>query len=131
MTSHTASRARPGPPPAELDVLVVGAGFAGLYALHRLRELGHRVHAVEAAGGVGGVWYWNRYPGARCDIESVDYCYSFSPELIREWDWTERYPSQPEILRYIDHVADRFGLREAITFDTRVTALSFGEDADA
>ncbi|WP_412518078.1 flavin-containing monooxygenase [Actinomadura madurae] len=131
MTSHTASRARPGPPPAELDVLVVGAGFAGLYALHRLRELGHRVHAVEAAGGVGGVWYWNRYPGARCDIESVDYCYSFSPELIREWDWTERYPSQPEILRYIDHVADRFGLREAITFDTRVTALSFDEDADA
>ncbi|WP_433474226.1 flavin-containing monooxygenase [Spirillospora sp. CA-142024] len=131
MTSQTEPRTRPGPPPAELDVLVVGAGFAGLYALHRLRELGHRVHAVEAAGDVGGVWYWNRYPGARCDIESVDYCYSFSDELVQEWDWTERYPSQPEILRYVNHVADRFGLRAAITFRTRVTALAFDEAADA
>ncbi|MEU6037908.1 NAD(P)/FAD-dependent oxidoreductase [Actinomadura sp. NPDC047616] len=127
MSTPTASNERPGPPPGELDVLVVGAGFAGLYALYRLRELGHRVHAVEAAGDVGGVWYWNRYPGARCDIESVDYCYSFSDELVQEWNWTERYPSQPEILRYIDHVADRFDLRRDITFRTRVTALTFDE----
>ena len=131
MTSQTEPPARGGPLPDELDVLVVGAGFAGLYALHRLRTLGHRVHAVEAAGDVGGVWYWNRYPGARCDIESVDYCYSFSDDLVQEWDWTERYPSQPEILRYINHVADRFGLREHITFDTRVTALSFDENTAA
>ncbi|MEW2354433.1 NAD(P)/FAD-dependent oxidoreductase [Spirillospora sp. NPDC029432] len=121
---------RPGPPPQELDVLVVGAGFAGLYALHRLRGAGHRVHVVEAAGDVGGVWYWNRYPGARCDIESVDYCYSFSGELVQEWDWTERYPAQPEILRYINHVADRFDLRRDITFGTRVTALAFDEGTD-
>ncbi|GAA4142119.1 NAD(P)/FAD-dependent oxidoreductase [Actinomadura keratinilytica] len=131
MSTPTASHERPGPPPGELDVLVVGAGFAGLYALYRLRALGHRVHAVEAAGDVGGVWYWNRYPGARCDIESVDYCYSFSDELIQEWDWTERYPSQPEILRYINHVADRFDLRRDITFRTRVTALTFDEEAGA
>ncbi|WP_192764586.1 flavin-containing monooxygenase [Actinomadura algeriensis] len=121
---------RPAPPPGDLDVLVVGAGFAGLYALYRLRETGHRVHAVEAAGGVGGVWYWNRYPGARCDIESVDYCYSFSDELVKEWDWTERYPAQPEILAYLNHVADRFALRRDITFDTRITALTFDEAAD-
>ena len=117
-------------PPAELDVLVVGAGFAGLYAVYRLRELGRRVHAVEAASGVGGVWFWNRYPGARCDIESVDYCYSFSDELVQDWNWTERYPAQPEILRYLDHVADRFDLRRDITLDTRVEALTFDEDTD-
>lgn len=120
----------PQSPPRELDVLVVGAGFAGLYATYRLRELGRRVHAVEAANGVGGVWHWNRYPGARCDIESVDYCYSFSDELVRDWDWTERYPAQPEILRYLNHVADRFDLRRDITFDTRVDTLTFDEDTD-
>ncbi|GAA3742309.1 cyclohexanone monooxygenase/phenylacetone monooxygenase [Spinactinospora alkalitolerans] len=117
-------------PPREVDVLVVGAGFSGLYALHRLREAERAVHLVEAADDVGGVWYWNRYPGARCDIESVDYCYSFSDELIQEWDWTERYPAQPEILRYINHVVDRFGLRDGITFGTRVTAAAFDEEAD-
>jgi cation diffusion facilitator CzcD-associated flavoprotein CzcO len=114
-------------PPAEVDVLVVGAGFAGLYALHRLRELGRRVHGVERAPDVGGVWYWNRYPGARCDIESVDYCYSFSNEVVQEWTWTERYPSQPEILRYINFVVDRFDLRDAITFGTTVTALAYDD----
>lgn len=117
-------------PPRELDVLVVGAGFAGLYATYRLRELGQRVHAVEAANGVGGVWHWNRYPGARCDIESVDYCYSFSAELVQDWDWTERYPAQPEILRYLNHVADRFDLRRDITLDTRVDSMIFDENTD-
>lgn len=116
-------------PPVDVDVLVVGSGFAGLYALHRLRELGHRVHAIEAAEDVGGVWYWNRYPGARCDIESVDYCYSFSDELVQEWDWTERYPAQPEILRYINHVADRFDLRPHISFVTRLTSASYDDTA--
>ena len=85
----------------ELDVIVVGAGFAGLYALHRLRGMGVRARVLEAADGVGGTWYWNRYPGARCDVESLDYQYSFSDELLREWQWTERYPAQEEILRYL------------------------------
>ena len=95
----------------ELDVIVVGAGFGGLYALHRLRGMGLRARVLEAADGVGGTWYWNRYPGARCDVESLDYSYSFSDELLREWQWTERYPAQEEILRYLQHVADRFDLR--------------------
>ncbi len=115
-------------PPRAVDVLVVGAGFSGLYALHRLREMGVAVHVIDAGAEVGGVWYGNRYPGARCDIESVDYCYSFSPELVQQWDWTERYPAQPEILRYITHVADRFDLRSGITFDTRVTSAVWDED---
>ena len=96
----------------ELDVIVVGAGFGGLYALHRLRGMGLRARVLEAADGVGGTWYWNRYPGARCDVESLDYQYSFSDELLREWQWTERYPAQEEILRYLRHVAD--SLRSAI-----------------
>jgi cation diffusion facilitator CzcD-associated flavoprotein CzcO len=115
-------------PPAELDVLVIGAGFSGLYALHRLRTLGHTVHVIEADSEVGGVWYRNRYPGARCDIESVDYCYSFSEEIVQDWDWSERYPSQPEILRYLQFVADRFDLRSGISFDTRVVSLRWSED---
>src|SRR5689334_7060882 len=90
----------------DLDVVVVGAGFSGLYLLHRLRGLGLRARAYERGGGVGGTWYWNRYPGARCDVESIDYAYAFSPELLREWVWTERYAAQPEILRYLEHVAD-------------------------
>jgi cation diffusion facilitator CzcD-associated flavoprotein CzcO len=118
-------------PPTELDVLVVGAGFAGLYALHRLRERGRVVHLVERAPDVGGVWYWNRYPGARCDIESVDYCYSFSREIVEEWSWTERYPAQPEILRYINFVADRLDLRSSITFDTSVASLTWDEAGTA
>ena len=95
------------------DAVVVGAGFSGLYLIKRLRDAGFSVCAVEAAPGVGGTWYWNAYPGARCDVESFDYCYSFSRELEEEWDWSERYPSQGELLRYLNHVADRFDLRAA------------------
>src|SRR4029453_9692753 len=94
---------------------------------HRLRGLGLSVLVYEAGSGVGGTWYWNRYPGARCDVESLEYSYSFSPELEQEWDWSERYAPQPEILRYINHVADRFDLRRDIQFDTRVTAAAFDE----
>jgi cyclohexanone monooxygenase len=110
--------------------IVVGAGFAGLYMLHRLRGLGLSVRVLEAASGVGGTWYWNRYPGARCDVESVEYSYQFSPELQQEWEWSERYAAQPELLRYADHVADRFDLRRHIAFDTRVTAATFDDAAN-
>src|SRR5581483_1660963 len=92
----------------DLEAIVVGAGFAGLYMLQRLRDAGFTVRLYEAAPSVGGTWYWNRYPGARCDVESMEYSYSFSPELAAEWEWTERYPTQPEILSYLNHVADRF-----------------------
>ncbi len=110
----------------ELDVLVIGAGFAGLYQLLCLRDrLGLSVRVLEAAGGVGGTWYWNRYPGARCDSESHSYCYSFSKELLEEWTWSERYPEQPEIMRYLNHVADRFDLKRDIQFNTRVTAARY------
>ena len=111
----------------DVDVVVVGAGFAGLYLLHRLRALGFSAHAFEAGSDVGGTWYWNRYPGARCDAESLAYSYSFSPELEQEWEWTERYAGQPEILRYLNHVADRFDLRRDISLRTRVTAATFDE----
>ena len=111
----------------DVDAVVVGAGLAGLYMLYRLRELGLRTRVFEAGSDVGGVWYWNRYPGARCDIESLDYSYSFSDELQQEWCWSERYAAQPEILRYINHVADRFDLRRDITFDTRVMAAHYDE----
>jgi len=110
-----------------LDVAVVGAGFAGLYALHHLRGLGLSVRLFEAGSGVGGTWFWNRYPGARCDVESVDYSYSFSKELEQEWTWTERYAAQPEILEYLNHVADRFDLRRDIRFDTRIERACFDE----
>jgi cation diffusion facilitator CzcD-associated flavoprotein CzcO len=113
----------------EVDVVIVGAGFAGLYAHHRLRELGLTLQGYEAAADVGGTWWWNRYPGARCDVESMDYCYSFSPELEQEWTWSERYATQPEILRYVNHVADRFDLRRDIQFETRVTAAAWDEQA--
>ena len=118
------------PPPAtDFDAVIVGAGFGGLYMLHKLREAGFTARVFEAGDGVGGTWYWNRYPGARCDIESVDYSYSFSPELEQEWQWTERYPRQPEILAYLNHVADRFDLRRDIQLNTRVTAAHFDEAA--
>jgi cation diffusion facilitator CzcD-associated flavoprotein CzcO len=113
----------------EVDAVVVGAGFAGLYAHHRLRQLGLSLQGFESAADVGGTWWWNRYPGARCDVESMDYCYSFSPELEQEWTWTERYAPQPEILRYANHVADRFDLRRDIRFETRVTAATWDEAA--
>ena len=113
--------------PADVDAVVVGAGFAGLYAHHRLRGLGLTVRGFEAAADVGGTWWWNRYPGARCDVESMDYCYSFSPEVEQEWTWSERYATQPEILRYLNFVADRFDLRRDIQFDTRVTAATWDE----
>jgi len=112
----------------EVDVVVVGAGFAGLYALHKLRGLGWTVHGFEAGGGVGGTWYWNRYPGARCDVESIEYSYSFDEDLEQEWEWTERYAGQPEILRYLEHVADRFDLRPLISFDTRVASATFDDE---
>ena len=111
------------------DALVIGAGFAGLYAIHRLRELGLRVHAVEAAENVGGTWLFNRYPGARCDIESIEYSYSFSEAIEQEWEWTETMPAQPEIEAYLNFVADRLDLRRDITFGTTVEAMTFDEDA--
>jgi cation diffusion facilitator CzcD-associated flavoprotein CzcO len=115
----------------ELDALVIGAGFAGLYQLYCLRDrLGLSVQALEAGGGVGGTWYWNRYPGARCDSESHVYWYTFSPELMREWEWSERYPGQAEILRYLNFVADNFDLRRDILFNTRVVAASYDEEAN-
>ena len=109
------------------DVVVVGAGFAGMYMLHRLRGLGMTARVYEQGSGVGGTWYWNRYPGARCDVESMQYSYSFSEELQQEWDWSERYAPQPEILAYANHVADRFDLRPDIQFDTRVERAEFDE----
>jgi cyclohexanone monooxygenase len=112
-----------------VDAVIVGAGFAGLYMLHRLRGLGLSARVFEAGGGIGGTWYWNRYPGARCDVESMDYSYSFCDELQQEWRWTERYASQPEILRYVEHIADRFDLRRDIQLETRVTAARFDERA--
>ena len=109
------------------DVVVVGAGFAGMYMLHRLRGLGLSVRVYEQGGDVGGTWYWNRYPGARCDVESMQYSYSFSDELQQEWDWSERYAPQPEILKYANHVADRFDLRSDIQLNTRVDRAAFDE----
>ena len=107
-------------PTGRYDAIVVGAGFAGLYMLYRLHRLGLKARVFEAGDGIGGTWYWNRYPGARCDVESMQYSYSFSEELQQEWQWSERYPRQDEILRYINHVADRFSLRADITLKTRV-----------
>jgi cyclohexanone monooxygenase len=110
-----------------LDAVIVGAGFAGMYMLHRLRRLGFAARVIEAAGGVGGTWYWNRYPGARCDVESVQYSYQFDDALQQEWEWSERYAAQPEILCYANHVADRFDLRRDIQFNTRVMSAAFDE----
>lgn len=110
-----------------VDVVVVGAGFGGLYALHKFRDQGRSVRVFEAAPEVGGTWYFNRYPGARCDVESLDYCYSFSDELQQEWTWTEKYATQAEILEYIKWVADKLELRSGITFDTRVVSAVFDE----
>jgi len=111
----------------EVDVLIVGAGFGGMYMLHKVRELGLSAQVFEAGDGVGGTWYWNRYPGARCDVESLEYSYSFDAELQQEWKWSERYTSQPEILEYANHVADRFDLRRDIEFSTRVEHTHWNE----
>jgi cation diffusion facilitator CzcD-associated flavoprotein CzcO len=108
-----------------VDALVVGAGLSGLYMLHRFRGLGLDAVVLEAGDDIGGTWYWNRYPGARCDVESMEYSYSFSPELEQEWDWSEKYPTQPEILRYVHHVADRFGLHDGVRLGTRVASAHF------
>ena len=115
--------------PEHFDVIIIGAGFAGLHMLHRVRGMGLSARVYEAAADVGGVWYWNRYPGARCDVESLQYSYSFSSELEQEWEWTEKYAAQPEILRYTQHVAERFDLRRDISFNTRVQAATFDEQA--
>ena len=111
------------------DAVIVGAGFAGMYMLHRLRGMGLTARVYEAGNGVGGTWYWNRYPGARCDIMSMQYSYSFSEELDQEWNWSEKYSPQADILEYANHVADRFDLRQDIQFETRVTAATFDETA--
>jgi cyclohexanone monooxygenase len=113
----------------EFDVVIVGAGIAGMQMLHRVRELGLTARVFEAGTDVGGTWYWNRYPGARCDVESLEYSYQFSAELQQEWEWTERFSPQPEILGYLNHVADRFDLRRDIQFSTRVERLTYDEDA--
>ncbi len=109
------------------DAVIIGAGFAGLYMLHKLRKLGLRCRVFEAGDGVGGAWYWNRYPGARCDSESYFYCFSFSDEILQEWTWSEKFPAQPEIERYLNFVADRLDLRRDIQFNARVTAASYDE----
>jgi cation diffusion facilitator CzcD-associated flavoprotein CzcO len=116
-----------GTPTDRVDAVVVGAGFAGMYMLHRFRGLGVTTRVFEAGGDVGGTWYWNRYPGARCDVASINYSYSFDPELEQEWNWSERYSPQPEILEYAQHVADRYDLRRDIQFNTRVEAATFDE----
>ncbi len=111
----------------DVDVVIVGAGVAGLYLLHRMREAGFTARVLEAGNGIGGTWYWNRYPGARCDVESVDYSYSWDAELDDQWEWSEKYATQPEILRYLEHVADKHDLRRGIEFSTRVDAASWDD----
>ena len=127
---QSVSGERKSAPQQSYDVVVVGAGFGGMYMLHRLRGLGLTARVYEQGDGVGGTWYWNRYPGARCDVESMQYSYSFSDELQQEWDWSERYAPQPEILKYANHVADRFDLRRDIQFSTRVECAAFDEAID-
>lgn len=114
----------------DLDAVIVGAGFSGLYMLIRLREMGLKCAVIEKGDDVGGTWYWNRYPGARCDIDSVDYCYSFSPKLLKEWRWTERFATQPEILRYLEFVAETFDLKKDIRFSNTVLSADFDEESD-
>jgi cyclohexanone monooxygenase len=117
--------ARGSDPDVDVDAVVVGAGFAGMYMLHRLRRSRLSVLGFEVGTDVGGTWYWNRYPGARCDVESFEYSYSFDEDLEQEWNWSHKYASQPEILEYASHVADRFDLRSSIRFETRVISAHF------
>ena len=112
---------------AQLDAVVIGGGFSGIYMLHKLREAGLETRVFEAGSGVGGTWFWNRYPGARCDIQSMEYSYQFSAELAQEWEWSERYATQPEILRYIDHVVERFDLMKDIQLNTRISRTDYVE----
>jgi cation diffusion facilitator CzcD-associated flavoprotein CzcO/acetyl esterase/lipase len=127
-TAQTVQSNQTEPRSSSVDVVVVGAGFAGLYLLHRLRKLGQSVRVLEAGGGLGGTWYWNRYPGARCDVQSVDYSYSFDPELDDDWEWSEKYATQPEILRYLEHVAAKHDLNSGIEFSTRVNSAKWSEE---
>src|ERR1700738_3021710 len=129
MPDASHSPAHPSSDKGQLDVAIVGGGLAGLYAIHRLRGMGLKGRACGAGSGVGGAWFWNRYPGARCDVESLEYSYGFSDELQQEWKWPERYGTQPEILRYVNHVADRFDLRRDIEFNTRVKEAVFDSTA--
>src|ERR1700722_1977929 len=115
-------------PASRYDAIIIGAGYAGMYAVKRLRDIGFSVRALEMGDGVGGTWYWNRYPGARVDVESIEYSYSFSEDLQQEWEWTELMASQPELERYLNWVADRLDLRRDIQLETRVTALTYDED---
>ena len=115
--------------PVEIDVAVVGAGFSGLYLLLRLRRAGFSVKVFESADNIGGTWYWNRYPGARCDVPTTDYCFSFDEELEKEWRWSEKYATQSEILAYMDYVARRYDLRRDISFSTPIKAALWDEAA--
>jgi cation diffusion facilitator CzcD-associated flavoprotein CzcO len=115
--------------PTTVDAIVVGAGLAGLYATHRLHSMGLSIQCFEAGSGVGGTWFWNRYPGARCDVESLDYSFSFSPELQKEWRWTERYATQSEILLYLEHVAGRYALHQHYSFSTRIVSAHLDESS--
>ncbi|NKC16519.1 MAG: NAD(P)-binding protein [Gammaproteobacteria bacterium] len=126
--SHSHNHDRSPETGTSVDAVVVGAGFAGMFMLYRLRQLGFSVRVYETGADVGGTWYWNRYPGARCDVESMQYSYSFCEALEQEWNWTEKYAPQPEILAYARHVAERFGLRQDILFNTRVTAAEFDDE---
>ena len=117
------------PKASSVDVIVVGAGFAGLYLLHRFRKQAVSIRCFERGDGVGGTWYWNRYPGARCDVESMQYSYGFDDDLQQEWDWPEKFSAQPDIMAYANHVADRFDLKRYIDFETEVRAAHFDEDA--
>ena len=116
------------PAATDFDAVVVGAGFAGIYSLQNLRTKGFKTRVYEAAGGVGGTWYWNRYPGARCDIPSLQYSYSFDEQLQQEWQWKNKYSDQADILEYANHVVDRFDLRQDIQFNTRIVSAIFDED---
>src|SRR5438046_6303131 len=125
---HQMTASHEDAPVPDYDAIIIGAGMSGIYQLYRLRELGMRVRVFEAGTEVGGTWYWNRYPGARFDSESYSYGYSFSKELLDEWDWSEHFAGQPETLRYLKHVADKFDLRRDIQFERRVTAQHYDEN---
>src|SRR5438270_9973200 len=127
MVAACVSEATSGGTTHQVEVAVVGAGFAGLYLLHRFRKAGFTTLVIEAADDVGGTWYWNRYPGARCDIPTTDYTYSFDPELEDAWTWSEKYATQPEILSYLRFLADRYDLRRDIDFTTRITSAAWDE----